>query len=216
MPSFRRAGAPHPAGGRRHVGQKALVVHLDRPGQTRPCGWPDPNAARRGLLVRRACVHAVQDSCPGLSDVVAVTRRAGSRSTVADDPPDNSAIARSPTTCAYPRKSVPAVTLTFGARSSRTSRVAPLRCTTPGFPRRWVHIESAVRPSRSHKTLPPRRRGNRAPQGGTQITCGGYWSQGNTPYFQQLATSSELIFEGQVIRSESRWNSDQSWIHTYG
>ena len=33
--------------------------------------------------------------------------------------------------------------------------------------------------------------------------------------FQQLATSSELIFEGQVIRSESRWNSDQSWIHTY-
>ena len=33
--------------------------------------------------------------------------------------------------------------------------------------------------------------------------------------FEQLATSSELIFEGEVIASESKWDSDQSEIHTY-
>ena len=33
--------------------------------------------------------------------------------------------------------------------------------------------------------------------------------------FQELATSCELIFEGEVIASESRWNSDRSGIHTY-
>jgi hypothetical protein len=33
--------------------------------------------------------------------------------------------------------------------------------------------------------------------------------------FEQLATSSELIFEGEAIASESTWGSDQSGIHTY-
>lgn len=33
--------------------------------------------------------------------------------------------------------------------------------------------------------------------------------------FQQLATSCELIFEGEGIASESKWDSDQSGIHTY-
>ena len=43
----------------------------------------------------------------------------------------------------------------------------------------------------------------------------GYGSSVQQVTIQQLTTSSELIFQGKVIASESRWNADQSGIHTY-